>query len=184
MRNASWVIRLLAVLVAASGLMLGSLGLAAAQPKLLPGSLAQAQGYVPSAEECQFLQLINDYRAANGVGPLALSVTLSEAARYHSEQMAATDYFSHTLPDGTTWDQNIRNHGYTYNTWLGENLAAGNASASNTLLQWQRSAPHNANMLESNFNAIGIGMVAEPNSSWGYYWTTTFGGYVDATVGC
>ncbi len=163
--------------------MLGSMGLAAAQPRLL-GQTAQAAGYVPSAEECRFLALINEYRAANGVGPLALSVTLGAAARYHSAQIAATDYFSHTLPDGTSWDQNIRNHGYTYNTWLGENLAAGNYDPSYALLQWQRSAPHNANMLEPSFNAIGIGMVAEPNSAWGYYWTTTFGGYVDQTVSC
>jgi uncharacterized protein YkwD len=163
--------------------MVGSLGLAAAAPSQ-PDSQSSATAYVPSAEECQFLSLINEYRGANGVAPLALSVTLSDAARNHSVQMASTDVFSHTLPDGTSWADNIRNHGYTYNTWIGENLAAGNLNPSYTLLQWQQSPAHNANMLEPSFTAIGIAMAYGPNSTWSYYWTTTFGGYVDETVSC
>jgi uncharacterized protein YkwD len=176
-------IRLLAVVIASCGLVIGSVGLTAAAPAGLVNASAVA-AYVPSAEECQFLSLINDYRSANGVAPLALSVTLSNAARNHSVQMASTDIFSHTLPDGTAWSDNIRNHGYTYNTWIGENLAAGNLNPAYTLLQWQQSPAHNANMLEPSFTAIGIAMAYEPNSAWGYYWTTTFGGYVDETVSC
>jgi len=155
--------------------MLGSIMAASAQAQ---------EGYVPTAEECQFLALINDYRAANGVGPLALSIDLSEAARNHSVQVANTDYFSHTLPDGTSWDDNIRNYGYTYNTWIGENMAAGNLRPDYTLIQWQNSAAHNTNMLAPQFTAIGIGLATNPNSQWGAYWTTTFGGYVDQTVSC
>ena len=176
MTRTSSILRLVVVLLASASLMVGSVGVTSAN--------ATQSSYVPTAEECQFLGLINDYRAQNGIGPLALSVTLGDAARNHSAQIAATDFFSHTLPDGTSWADNIRNYGYTYNTWIGENLAAGNYEPSYALLQWQRSAPHNANMLAPEFKAIGIGMVYEPNSSWGYYWTTTFGGYVDQTVSC
>ena len=48
-------------------------------------------------------------------------------------------------------------HGYTYNTYRGENIAAGNASASATFTQWRNSPTHNTNMLNANFRAIGIG---------------------------
>ena len=165
----------LGVLLLVGGMALGSAG----------GVAARADAsYIPTPEECWFLALINDYRAAHGLDPLALSATLGGAARNHSAQMAATDYFSHTLPDGTSWADNIRNYGYTYNTWIGENLAAGNYRADYTLLQWQRSAPHNANMLAPEFAAIGIGRAVNPDSQWGAYWTTTFGGYVDQTVSC
>ena len=47
------------------------------------------------AEEEQFLQLINEYRQDNGVGPLTLSDTLSVASERHSEDMGKYNFFAH-----------------------------------------------------------------------------------------
>lgn len=135
------------------------------------------------AEEMAFLTLINDYRAANGLGPLALSPTLSAAADAHSQDMATKNYFDHTGLDGSTPEQRMTAAGYTGANATGENIFAGDEKASGAFASWKNSPPHNANMLSPNFKAIGIGRAFDANSQFGWYWTTTFGDKVDATCG-
>lgn len=151
----------------------------------VPVTAALVTSYCASAEELAVLNLINQYRAQNGLPGLSLSLTLSKAAEYHSLDMAQYNYFSHNLADGTTWSQNITNHGYTYGTWKGENIAAGHATPQSVFDGWRNSPGHNANMLHPSFTAIGIGLVVQPGTTYTYYWTTTFGGVADQqAVGC
>jgi uncharacterized protein YkwD len=139
--------------------------------------------YCASSEEIAFLTLINDYRRANGLKAFVLSQTLGAAAEHHSKSMADHNYFSHTLiPEGIGWSQNMTNHGYNYNTYRGENIAAGVSNAQRAFDKWKASAGHRANMLNSNFKAIGIGRVYNASSTYDYYWTTTFGGVIDSTA--
>ena len=145
-------------------------------------SNTSTSAYCGDAEEMAFLTLINTYRSQNGLPALVMSQTLSAAAYHHSADMAVNNYFSHTLFNGTTWDANIRDHGYTFGTALAENIAAGNSTASATIMQWKNSAGHNANMLSANYTAIGIGRAYSSASTYGYYWTTTFGGVQDAAA--
>jgi uncharacterized protein YkwD/uncharacterized protein YraI len=130
------------------------------------------------SEEVGFLALINDYRAASGLRPLSLSSSLSAAAAFHSADMAANGYLAHTLLDGTTVEQNMANFGYEGSTH-GENIAAGIQTAAEAMQTWQGSAEHNANMLSASFGAIGIGRAYDPNSQYGWYWTTIFGDVSD-----
>lgn len=134
------------------------------------------------AEERAFLTALNDHRAQNGLAPLQVSVSLSKAADFHSRQMADNNYFSHTLLNGVTWDQNLCDNGYCYATYKAENIAAGNAAGSATFTQWKNSSGHNANMLGANFKVVGIGRAYNANSTYKWYWTTTFGGYVDEVM--
>ncbi|MEX0785453.1 MAG: CAP domain-containing protein [Dehalococcoidia bacterium] len=135
------------------------------------------------AEEQRFLQLINEHRADNGLGPLALSPKLTKAAAWKSEHMAANDYFAHADAGiDRSFSGRIRDCGYTANTWLGENIAAGKETAEDVFDQWRNSSGHNANMLNPNFNAIGIGRAFDDDSTYGWYWTTDFGGLVDGSA--
>jgi uncharacterized protein YkwD/uncharacterized protein YraI len=143
---------------------------AAAQPPVLAVDSADA---CVDSEEVTFLALINDYRAASGLGPLSVSSSLSSAAAYHSIDMAANGYLDHSLLDGTSVEQNMANFGYTGSTY-GENIAAGMGTASEALQTWQGSAGHNANMLNGSFGAIGIGRAYDAASPYGWYWTTIF----------
>ncbi len=146
---------------------------------------AATESYCAEPEEVAFLNLINVYRAQNGLGALRMSQAVGAAAEHHSAEMASSNYFSHTMLNGISWSQNMSNHGYTYNTYRGENIAAGSAAAYDTFMQWKNSPGHNANMLNGNFNTIGIGRVYGGSSTYKYYWTTNFGGYVDgAAVVC
>ena len=54
---------------------------------------ADAAAYDP--EEIQFLELINGYRADNGLKALLLSDTLAVAAEHHSQDMARYSFFAH-----------------------------------------------------------------------------------------
>jgi uncharacterized protein YkwD/uncharacterized protein YraI len=130
------------------------------------------------SEEVGFLAYINEYRAASGLRPLSLSSSLSSAAAYHSVDMAANGYLAHTLLDGTTVVQNMANFGYEGGTH-GENIAAGTQTAAEAMQTWQGSADHNTNMLNASFGAIGIGRAYDPNSQYGWYWTTIFGDVSD-----
>ncbi len=131
-------------------------------------------------QELAFLSLINGYRQQNGLLPLTLSASLSSAALGHSEDMAVHNFFSHTSSDGSTpWDR-IRAAGYTYSTWLGENIAAGYNDAQSVFNAWRASPDHNANMLDPNYRAIGISRYYGASSSYGWYWTTDFGGVAEA----
>ncbi len=135
-------------------------------------------------QELAFLTLINNYRAQNGLPPLAMSNALYNAAEGHSYDMATRDYFSHTGSDGSTpWDR-IRGAGYTYNTYLAENIVAGYGvdSAQAAFNVWRNSPPHNANMLSPYMHAIGVGRYYQPGSQYGWYWTTDFGGVQDDTT--
>ncbi len=170
------MIRLLAVVVSIVLSCSTLAGTAVAAPAPLRVLVqADAAGHSPDSEELAFLGLINDYRTGLGLQPLALSPELSAAAEYHSVDMATKDYFSHTLEDGTTWAENIINHGYEIYP-LGENIAAGNASAADTFEQWRNSPGHDANMRNPEYRAIGIGRAYGEDSRYGWYWTTTFGG--------
>lgn len=150
----------------------------------VPGSATSWQSYAPDASECAFLAVVNAHRAAHGLPALKLSATLGAAPEHHSRDMATNDVFGHTLADGTTWRQNIRDHRYPDGSATAENVAAGRSSARGVFSQWANSPGHDANMLDPGLRAIGIGRAHDEDSRYGWYWTTTFGSRSSRTVTC
>jgi len=130
------------------------------------------------SEEKAFLTLINNYRQQNGLPKLAVSYTLTRAAAWKSADMANNNYFAHD-DLSRTWVQRIRDCGYGFNTYIGENIAAGYTTAQAVFDGWKNSPGHNANMLGANYTAIGIGRYYRQGSPYGWYWTTDFGGFDD-----
>lgn len=174
--------RMTALVGSLSGLLLagGNVAAAPVEPlNVMPVSYAvETADACLDDEEVNFLALINDYRAASGLAPLTVSASLSSAAAYHSVDMAANGYLDHALSDGTGVSQNLQNFGYDGGTY-GENIAAGMATAQEAMQIWQGSAEHNANMLNGQFGAIGIGRAYSADSPYGWYWTTDFGDVSD-----
>jgi uncharacterized protein YkwD len=68
------------------------------------------------AEEQAFLRLINEHRAQNGLRPLQASVTVTDAAKWMSGDMATKNYFSHTDSLGRDPFVRMAAFGYNYNT--------------------------------------------------------------------
>lgn len=138
-----------------------------------------------SAQEVAFVQLINDYRQQRGLSRLLVSDLLSDAARKHSSDMGKYSFFSHTtvasdyFPVNSTPWVRMAACGYGFNTYKGENIAAGYSTANGVFAAWRASAGHNQIMLTAQYAVIGIAQVYVPGSVYGYYWTADFGGYVD-----
>jgi uncharacterized protein YkwD len=85
--------------------------------------------------------------------------------------MVARNYFSHTTPDGVTpWD---RARAAGDHQPAAENIAAGNASAKDTMNQWMNSTGHRANILNCSYKSMGVGRAT--GGTYGYYWTQMFG---------
>jgi uncharacterized protein YkwD len=170
-RNRSLILILGAVL--ALVVLTGHIGRAAAHP---------ATDYCADAEEQAFLVLINDYRKDHGLAPLVASQALGAAAEHHSLDMAANDFLGHTGSDASDPKQRMTAHGYGFDTWWAENVFAGDETAAGALTWWKNSPGHNANMLSPNYVAIGIARAYDANSTYGWYWTTTFGGVADGAA--
>ncbi len=133
------------------------------------------------AQEQQFLQLINNYRAQNGLSSLTASVNLNRASSWMAHDMAMKSYFSHTDSLGRSVDTRVANcGGQPYN---GENIAAGTIkdTAAEAFDMWRNSAGHNANMLNSSYRQIGIARYYDAGSTYKWYWVTDFSTTNDGT---
>ena len=128
------------------------------------------------SEEQAFLGLINIYRAQNGVAPLAVSPSLTRAARRHVDDMAANDFLDHVGSDGSTLGTRATDAGYPASASVGENLARDFPNAESVIFGWRGSLEgHNENMIDPRWLAIGI--ARQEGAVW--FWATSFGDVVD-----
>ncbi|MGW0817103.1 CAP domain-containing protein [Streptomyces viridiviolaceus] len=133
-----------------------------------PGAPAAGSGR--AAAEAQVLALVNDERAKAGCSPVAADGALRELAEDFSEAMAEQGFFDHTDPSGATpWDRaekaGISNLG-------GENIARGQADAQAVMDAWMDSPGHRANILNCDFETLGVGVHFGSGGPW---WTQNFG---------
>jgi len=174
----------IAVLVVVVAVLTGTATQASARTrptKSAPAPAPALSGVSLDAEEAAFCRTINTYRAQNGLGSLRVSASLTKAAKWDTADMAQKNYFSHTDSLGRDPFQRMTAFGYNYRTAEGENIAAGNATAAATFNQWKASAGHNQNMLSSAYKVIGIGRSYSAAATYGWYWTTDFGGTTDSS---
>lgn len=129
-------------------------------------------------EEARFLQLINDYRAQNGLGPLVADSRLDASADWFANDMANDNYFAYNHHDNEDPPRgpSERAAAFGFNAPVGENLAAGFTSADAVMEAWKNSPGHNANML-GNYVVIGIGRALNSSAYYGVYWVTDFSPY-------
>lgn len=114
--------------------------------------------------------LVNRERARAGCGSVRTDERLRAAARAHSADMAAHDYFSHTGRDGSSpWDRAGR---AGYDQASGENIAWGYATPAAVMAGWMNSAGHRANILNCDSRATGVGLAYRGTTP---YWTQMFG---------
>lgn len=144
-----------------------------------------------NTQEKQFLTLINNYRTSKGLKALKASKSLNIASYTHSLDLGTRKYFAHDtklpLPagqSGAKFTNRMSDAGYTYSTYKGENIAAGQSTAQAVFNAWKASSVHNAAMLNAKYTVIGIGLATVAGSPYTNYWTTNFGGYADAASTC
>jgi uncharacterized protein YkwD len=119
----------------------------------------------------QVFDLVNAERAKVGAKALVLSDAINKCAQFRSQDMATRNYFSHTDPDGHDPFYWLKQYGISYRT-AGENIAMGQTSAASVMSGWMNSSGHKANILNTSYGKIGIGVAK--NSAGRLYWTQLF----------
>lgn len=121
------------------------------------------------------LTLVNNERAANGLGALEWGYTCESAA--NTRALEIVNVYSHTRPDGSEWKTAcpIPSSGGA----SGENLAAGNGAVSpeTVVATWMASPDHRANILNGEFTKMAVGFEYNPGTQYQTYWSEIFSTY-------
>jgi uncharacterized protein YkwD len=112
------------------------------------GTSPQAAYASPSSDTAYGVALVNNFRASNGVGPLAEAGDADAKAQQQANQMAAAGNIYHS--DLTSGIQ----PGWSA---VGENVGVG-STIDSVAAALQASAPHCANLLSGNYNQVGVGI--------------------------
>ncbi|WP_243112497.1 MULTISPECIES: CAP domain-containing protein [Acutalibacteraceae] len=119
----------------------------------------------------QVVQLVNQERTSRGLSALSVDTALTKTATLKSQDMAKLGYFDHTSPTyGSPFDM-MKQFGISYRT-AGENIAMGQTSPQQVMTGWMNSEGHRANILNSSYTKIGVGIAQNSNGQ--YYWTQQF----------
>jgi len=121
----------------------------------------QSSGVNITDYEAAILHLINTVRADRGLAALQPHQSLIDISRTRSTDMLSRNYFSHYTPEGKTVFNIFRECGITFRA-AGENLAhsrpADIGSPEAFINAWMNSPTHAANILQSKYGIVGVGM--------------------------
>lgn len=138
---------------------------------------ANKTAYASLASEV--VNLINEYRTANGLAKLTVNDTLSTAAMHRAAESAYADWNMtameggakrHIRPNFTKASTIASEYGIGGN--FGENFGRWQASPSEIIAQWKSSSSHNALLLSESYTKVGIGVAQD--SLGDYYWVALF----------
>ena len=120
--------------------------------------------------------------------PLTWNSDLYASAYEHSNDLSVSDTFSHAgsgtasdvtgsnLGQASLFSERIQSNGYSDYRIIGENIAGGQESIEAAVEAWLASPAHCTNIMESDFKEVGVAVVVNPDSTYGIYWTQSFGG--------
>jgi hypothetical protein len=126
--------------------------------RFFPGIEHSILGYASNITAEQVLAQTNEVRQAQGLPSLRLNGALSQAAMSKGQNMFSEQYWSHTSPDGEEPWQFVKEAGYAYKA-AGENLARDFSTTGEMMSAWMASPTHQANILNSKFEEIGIAVI-------------------------
>ena len=116
-----------------------------------------ASAYASSITAENVKTQINYQREIRGLSPLKEDQRLDEAASAKSNDMVNRDYFEHYAYGLTPW-LFISDQDYNY-LYAGENLAMDFETSEGMVRAWMSSPSHRKNILNADFEDIGIGIV-------------------------
>jgi len=119
---------------------------------------AYSQTAVTRAERELFAS-VNQARRAQGLQPLRWDESLAAAARRHAEVMAERGSAQHGFDGEPSLSARAKQAGAHF-IWLSENVTQG-PTPEFIHVQFMKSPPHRANILDRDMNSIGIGVVEQ-----------------------
>jgi uncharacterized protein YkwD len=140
--------------------------------KSTPGSnstgVTEAQGDFLARVEEEIFTATNNERVKAGLQPLKRNSTANSYARNKSLEMLNLNYFDHKSPNNGYISDIARKDGWKYSR-IGENIytmtgsSASSASGAAITASWMSSEGHRANILNSGYTDIGIGVAFRNN---------------------
>ena len=115
-----------------------------------------AQNKAASLER-ELFDATNRERLAHGLPALRWNDALAVAARKHAGEMAHKEALSHQFPGEPNLPSRVKQAGAHF-VWLSENVAYG-PNTSLIHAQFVKSPRHHANILDTDMNVMGIGIV-------------------------
>lgn len=119
----------------------------------------------------------NEIRTGRKLRELKRDPHLDAVAQAHAVDMARQGYFDHSSPQGMDVFDRMEITGCT-DWWTGgENLAAGYRSPEVAMKSWMDSKGHRSNVLNGQYEYMGIGVYEAPGTPYGWYWVQVFASY-------
>lgn len=127
---------------------------------------------MPASWRASMLTQINETRGLKKRGTLRQCAALNTAAQKYAETMARTGHYDHIGPNGSDPGDRIEKTGYQPG-WWGENIAAGQDTVTEVMVDWIISTGHYHNLMNRNFRYAGFGFATDPSGE--AYWVQNFG---------
>ncbi len=127
-----------------------------------------------AAMEQAVLERINRIRKERGLFELLPTADLATAARAHSRDMVANDFFGHADRSGKKAVGRVRATGMKFRG-VAENLTMNNnpdTPAEQAVQDWMNSPGHRRNILDGSFQITGVGLAVSDDGR--YYFTQLF----------
>ena len=109
-------------------------------------------------------------------GPLEMNEFLRYSSRLHARDMGINNYFEHQSQDGRSPGDRMRQVGFEGAGPTGENIAAGQETPADVVEGWMNSPGHCRNIMDPDYNVMGVGYAFAEGSRFGEYWVQNFGG--------
>jgi uncharacterized protein YkwD len=137
-------------LLALAGVLILTASAAGCAP---PGAQSQPAVGAESPERAYIVTRVNNFRAANGLGPLVEASDAAGKAQLQAIAMASA---------GTIYHSDLASGIQPGWTTIGENVGYG-TTLDQVESAFEASPPHRANMLSGSFNQIGVGVATGAN---------------------
>ena len=110
--------------------------------------------------------MISEYRRAHGLSTVKTDPQLTAIAERQARAMAASGIMDHSVAGSFTSRMSGARTGMA-----AENIAAGTSTWAETFRKWQTSPGHNANLLQSRADIIGVAVARNDQTRYKTYWT-------------
>jgi uncharacterized protein YkwD len=125
---------------------------------------------VSSARAEDIIAMISQYRREHGLPAVKTDAKLTAVAVRQAQAMASSGVMDHDVAGSFA----SRVSG-TSTVSAAENIAAGTKTWADTLRIWKASPGHNANLLRSDSDSIGVAVAHNENTKYKAYWAMVIG---------
>lgn len=152
---------------AAAALLIIASGLSGCVGSSEPPPEASVPTEIVKLDPLEAMKRISAYREAHHLSPVVLDPSLSAIAQAQADAMAKANHLSHEVAGSLDHRLNAAHHPKGYAI---ENVSAGYASADAAIGGWERSPPHNANLLYGPMRHMGIAAADAPGTRFKTFW--------------